>query len=56
MELSRHIPGSQFIVSDLLERKDTDAEKGLGLDLTDYLLKTNVFIDKTITKTNYVYF
>jgi hypothetical protein len=36
------MPGTTFKVSDLLERKATEAEKAKGLDIADYLLMFDV--------------
>ena len=38
-ELNRQMPGSRFVVSDLLERKASPSEKEQGLDLADYLIR-----------------
>lgn len=38
-ELTDKMPGTRFIVSDLLERYATKSEKQKGLDLADYLIK-----------------
>jgi hypothetical protein len=38
-ELQKAIPGTRFDVSDLLERKATEAERQSGLDLADYLTR-----------------
>ncbi|MEI8046803.1 MAG: DUF6371 domain-containing protein [Bacteroidota bacterium] len=40
-ELKAKIPGTKFIVSDLLERNATPAEINSGLDLADYLTRFN---------------
>lgn len=37
-EFNKQIPGTRFIVSDLLERNATDKEREKGLDLADYLI------------------
>jgi hypothetical protein len=41
-EFEKELPGTSFKVSDLLERKATDAEKAKGLDIADYLLRFDV--------------
>lgn len=38
-EISANLPGSRFVVSDLLENNATEAEKINGLDLADYLIR-----------------
>ena len=38
-ELARLFPGTQFNISDLLERKATEIERLQGLDLADYLIR-----------------
>jgi hypothetical protein len=38
-ELSLKIPGSRFVISDLLEKQGTEAERSQGLDLADYLVR-----------------
>lgn len=40
-ELSSRLIGTTFTVSDLLERKATEAERKQGFDLADYLIKFN---------------
>jgi uncharacterized protein DUF6371/uncharacterized protein DUF6965/zinc ribbon protein len=38
-ELEKKIPGTKFIVSDLLEKNACQADKSKGLDLADYLIE-----------------
>jgi len=38
-EISRLFPGTRLSISDLLERKATEAERQQGLDLADYLIR-----------------
>ncbi len=38
-ELNKSIPGSEFIISDLLETNASDADRERGLDLADYLIR-----------------
>jgi len=40
-EIETRLPGTKFTVSDLLERNATEAEKEQGLDLADFLIRTN---------------
>lgn len=39
VELSKLLPRTRFIVSDLLEKNATEIERNKGLDLADYLIK-----------------
>lgn len=41
-ELSTRLPGTRFIVSDLLEQKATAKERLKGLDLADYLIQLDM--------------
>ena len=41
-EFNKQLPGTKFIVSDLLEANATKAERGKGLDFADYLIKFDV--------------
>jgi hypothetical protein len=41
-ELEKHLTGTSFKVSDLLERKATEIERAKGLDLADYLLRFDI--------------
>jgi hypothetical protein len=38
-EFNRQLPGTRFVVSDLLENNATESEKENGLDFADYLIK-----------------
>ena len=38
-ELTRQMPGTRFMISDLLEKKASPAERDEGLDLADYLIR-----------------
>ena len=51
-ELTERIPGTKFVISDLLERSATEAERANGLDLADYLVRFNLeeFRDKQSEK------
>lgn len=40
-ELSRLFPGTRFTISDLLERKANETERQQGLDLADYLIRSD---------------
>jgi Domain of unknown function (DUF6371)/Domain of unknown function (DUF6965)/Zinc beta-ribbon finger, putative len=55
-ELEKEIPGTKFIVSDLLEKNASKVDKSKGLDLADYIIKLDwrefrnkSLIDQTIT-------
>ena len=50
-ELSSQLIGTIFTVSDLLERKATDAERKEGLDIADYLIKLD-YKDFVLTEPN----
>ena len=41
-ELQKAMPGTQFIVSDLLEQGSSEADRREGLDLCDYLVKLDL--------------
>jgi len=42
IEFSKQLPGTRFVVSDLLEKAATEAEREKGLDFADYLIKFDV--------------
>ena len=38
-DFTKHLPGTRFVVSDLLEKNATEAERTGGLDLADYITR-----------------
>jgi hypothetical protein len=48
MEFNKRLPGTRFVVSDLLERNATEAEKESGLDLADYLIKLDFRLFRSV--------
>lgn len=49
-ELEKRLPGTKFIVSDLLEKLAPDNDKTDGYDLADYLIKLDWRLFKKKTK------